>query len=495
MIKTLSPSHPLVKFIADMPKSKKKDPQRSVVKPTKKRLRLQSSSDEEYEQPAASPQTSSKQGSSSRVPLAPRPSGSQNVKKAKKDREERGEKEKKDKVRAAAAAAATVDIQKWKQKFVKAEAERKKLTEKLACKRLALCAERDKVTNTEKRVAKLRKDLIKSRKSTDKANKEKDEAVKEVKEEATKMKKKIESLKQKSSNLELEKAKLESKLSSLDICAEPKAGSSSGAQGGSGLFQDMMDNFRELAETQLQCAVCSEVFVEATAINCGHTFCHFCIHEWKKKKSNCPVCRTDIKQIVAVKVLDEYADKMYEQFVSEGGRAARTSLQEERLKLRKEAEREAGARLEQRRQRAERRRGEEEEDTDIEDGRGDGSPLEMVNIVLNRARRRMEDTETETESVDTDATLELHLSDDVSGVGNFSDTDSEVDIVPRLLGNNSLWLSGLNDSDTDSDDEDFQAEIRATPRNDDNDTDSLSDSSDSESSQSSSDSSSDSDSD
>ena len=190
-------------------------------------------------------------------------------------------------------------------------------------------------------------------------------------------------------------------------------------------------------------------------------------------------------------MLDEYADKMYEQFVSEGGRAARTSLQEERLKLRKEAEREAGARLEQRRQRAERRRGEEEEDTDIEDGRGDRSPLEMVKIVLNRARRRMEDTETETESVDTDATLELHLSDgelrslaelgdqlvfvsDVSGVGNFSDTDSEVDIVPRLLGNNSLWLSGLNDSDTDSDDEDFQAEIRATPRNDDNDTDSLS---------------------
>ena len=110
-------------------------------------------------------------------------------------------------------------------------------------------------------------------------------------------------------------------------------------------------------------------------------------------------------------MLDEYADKMYEQFVSEGGRAARTSLQEERLKLRKEAEREAGARLEQRRQRAERRRGDEEEDTDIEEGRGDGSPLEMVNIVLNRARRRMEDTETETESVDTDATLELHLSD------------------------------------------------------------------------------------
>lgn len=66
----------------------------------------------------------------------------------------------------------------------------------------------------------------------------------------------------------------------------------------------MMDNFRELAETQLQCAVCSEVFVQATAINCGHTFCHFCITEWKKKKSNCPVCRTDIEQMVPVKVCD-----------------------------------------------------------------------------------------------------------------------------------------------------------------------------------------------
>ena len=64
---------------------------------------------------------------------------------------------------------------------------------------------------------------------------------------------------------------------------------------------------------------------------------------------------------------------------------------------------------------------------------------------------------------------------DVSGVGNFSDTDSEVDIVPRLLGNNSLWLNGLNDSDTDSDDEDFTAELQdgENPRNDDNDTDSL----------------------
>merc|ERR1719348_2178680 len=160
---------------------------------------------------------------------------------------------------------------------------------------------------------------------------------------------------QKTANLELEKTKLESKLSSLNIADDSEAGPSK-ASGSGGLFQDMMDNFRELAETQLQCAVCSEVFVEATSINCGHTFCHYCIHQWKKKKSNCPVCRTDIKQIVQCKVVDEYTDKMYEQFVGEGGRVARQSLKEERLKIRKDEEREKEARNQERRARAERRR-------------------------------------------------------------------------------------------------------------------------------------------
>ena len=38
------------------------------------------------------------------------------------------------------------------------------------------------------------------------------------------------------------------------------------------------------------------------SINCGHSFCDHCIHEWKRKKNNCPVCRTTIKSINPVKV-------------------------------------------------------------------------------------------------------------------------------------------------------------------------------------------------
>ena len=60
--------------------------------------------------------------------------------------------------------------------------------------------------------------------------------------------------------------------------------------------------------------------------------------EWKKKKANCPVCRTDIKQMVQCKVLDEYADKLYDQFVGEGGKLQRKTLKEERSISKKDAE-------------------------------------------------------------------------------------------------------------------------------------------------------------
>jgi hypothetical protein len=41
--------------------------------------------------------------------------------------------------------------------------------------------------------------------------------------------------------------------------------------------------------------------------------------------------------IICVQVMDEYVDKVYEQFISEGGRAQRTVLKEERAKLKAES--------------------------------------------------------------------------------------------------------------------------------------------------------------
>ena len=228
-----------------MPKSKNKLQRAVATKPSKKRLRIPSSDDEYVPDRQVNVDSRGAAGSS-------KPSASHNLMGRKVKKEEKGEKEK---------FRHESDLRKLKQKFIKTSADKKKLLEKLTSKRAQLISEREKVTASEVKVTKLRKDLVKLRKSNEKLTKEKEDAVKEVKDEASKLRKKLESIKQKHANLELENAKLESKLSSLSLSVgqnEDGAGPSKGSSG-SGLFQDMMDNFKELAETQLQCAVCFEM--------------------------------------------------------------------------------------------------------------------------------------------------------------------------------------------------------------------------------------------
>ncbi|XP_067009474.2 E3 ubiquitin-protein ligase RNF8 isoform X2 [Anabrus simplex] len=74
--------------------------------------------------------------------------------------------------------------------------------------------------------------------------------------------------------------------------------------------QDVLDKFGNLVEMELQCSICSELFVTATTLNCTHTFCRYCITEWKKKKKDCPICRTRISSETRSIVLDNFIDKM-----------------------------------------------------------------------------------------------------------------------------------------------------------------------------------------
>merc|ERR1712142_998231 len=73
----------------------------------------------------------------------------------------------------------------------------------------------------------------------------------------------------------------------------------------------------ELVKAQFTCSICYEVMVEPSSIDCGHTFCAYCITNWMKKKASCPLCRTHIKQNTQCKLLDEYLDKIYNQFADE----------------------------------------------------------------------------------------------------------------------------------------------------------------------------------
>jgi len=469
-----------------MPKTKKSSrdcgsSSRGVSKPSKKRLRLKTSEDEDYQEEQDHIMSSViRRGSTKGAGSSKQGGGGSGASGG-------GEKSK----------PSSEEFKKIKQQLRNSEAEKKRAENKLIKKRADIKLEKERICLAEKKIEKLKKEGVKLKKANERLGKEKEEAAKEAKDEASRLRKKCEGLKLKMSNIELEKVKLESKISSLSLSTEKATGgggTSSAVPAGPGLFQDMLDNFRELAETQLQCVVCSELFVEATSINCGHTFCHFCINEWRKKKANCPVCRADIKQTAACKVLDEYTDKLYDQFVGEGGKQQRLVLKGEREKIKKDLEAANQARTQARRERAEARR---------------AGGLEMVNIVVNRARRAAQGPHNESDdsSLDSDATLELHLSD---GLGDLSLSDTHVESGAEQGSSGRLQYSDDSDdsvvppsgtlfrlfddpvnSDSDSSDEDFRSSpvFRSNA-----DTDSVSDSTDSPSSPSS-ESSSDSDSD
>lgn len=53
----------------------------------------------------------------------------------------------------------------------------------------------------------------------------------------------------------------------------------------------LLKEYSELMETEMICSICSEFFIKSTTLNCGHSFCHYCIKSWKEQKAQCPICR------------------------------------------------------------------------------------------------------------------------------------------------------------------------------------------------------------
>lgn len=46
-------------------------------------------------------------------------------------------------------------------------------------------------------------------------------------------------------------------------------------------------------EKDFHCSCCYELMVDPTTLNCGHSFCRFCLAQWwhSSKKTTCPECR------------------------------------------------------------------------------------------------------------------------------------------------------------------------------------------------------------
>nr|XP_039249573.1 E3 ubiquitin-protein ligase RNF8-like [Styela clava] len=88
-------------------------------------------------------------------------------------------------------------------------------------------------------------------------------------------------------------------------------------------------------ENELQCAICSELFIVSTTLNCAHTFCEYCINEWKNVNSICPVCRQPILTLTQSLVLDNYISKALEG-ISPVLKEKREKIIEERKKIESE---------------------------------------------------------------------------------------------------------------------------------------------------------------
>lgn len=203
---------------------------------------------------------------------------------------------------------------RYKKRVRELELQKTTLEEKLEAKRRQASEIRTKMSS-------LKVELKDAREESNRLRKEKLKACRESRrheEERTETKVKIEGLKKKIERLELDRAKAES-------ISTPN---------NEGFFQDILANFKDLVENQLQCSVCSEMLCLATTITCGHSFCDFCIEQWKQKKNNCPICRAAIRNQSPNLVLDDYIEKAVEQFFPDEGKRQRKELMDERREKR-----------------------------------------------------------------------------------------------------------------------------------------------------------------
>ncbi|CAL8314349.1 unnamed protein product [Lota lota] len=93
--------------------------------------------------------------------------------------------------------------------------------------------------------------------------------------------------------------------------------------------EEVVTQMTEVMENELQCIICSELFIQAYVLNCAHIFCLYCIGEWRKRKDECPICRQTIRSQTRCLPLDNFIDGMV-QNLSADTRTRRQVIVDER---------------------------------------------------------------------------------------------------------------------------------------------------------------------
>lgn len=200
----------------------------------------------------------------------------------------------------------------WRQRFRQTEEKNRKLEEKLLIKKQAAKSQQDH----HRRELKLCNELCNGKVSQDRERHFK---------EKCKLEKELKAMTKRAEKAELELIKSESVKT---VQSGP----------GEALFQDVLGNLKEFLDGQLQCSICNEIYVFASVVSCGHTFCEDCIEGWKKKQPNttCPICRSDIIMTSPNQVMDSFIEKFIDNFFPEDAKRSRAELVADR-KVKKEA--------------------------------------------------------------------------------------------------------------------------------------------------------------
>ncbi|CAN8011666.1 unnamed protein product [Ixodes pacificus] len=65
-----------------------------------------------------------------------------------------------------------------------------------------------------------------------------------------------------------------------------------------------------IMENELTCVICSELFIDAVMLQCGHTFCAYCIQNWRKQRNCCPFCQVKISSVTRSFVVDNVIEEL-----------------------------------------------------------------------------------------------------------------------------------------------------------------------------------------
>lgn len=88
--------------------------------------------------------------------------------------------------------------------------------------------------------------------------------------------------------------------------------------------------FQEILETDLQCNICQDIFINPLVLNCAHSFCKFCVFRWLASHKACPTCRMPVSFQAENLVIRNIVNKLISKS-SKSFQTARRAIVEQRL--------------------------------------------------------------------------------------------------------------------------------------------------------------------